>query len=266
MAADGERRMLFDMSGKRRNVIRVVYAILALLMAGSLFLVVGPFNLGELVGNQNPGGDAAKIFHEQSERIEQRLEEDPGSEQELLLLTRARINAGNSQIEVSASGQPESVPVTARRDFDKALEAWNRYLKAVGSEPNASAAQLVAVTFFTLAETAESVSEAEANVKLATEAQQIAAAQRPSVGSLTTLAIYQYFNGEFAAGDATTKRAKAEATSKGEAKAIDKQLAQYRGNAKQFDKQKRESAKAEAQLGGSSQNPFELPGGGSLAE
>lgn len=264
--ADDERRMLFDMSGKRRNVIRVVYAVLALLMAGSLFLVVGPFNLGELVGNQSGNADAAKIFHEQAERIEKRLEENPGDEQELLLLTRTRINAGNAQVEVSATGETESIPIQARRDFDKAQEAWNSYLKAAGSEPSPTGAQLVAATFFRLAESAESVADAETNVKLATEAQKIAADERPNIGSLTTLAIYQYFNGEFAAGDATTKKAEGRATGKGEAKAIRNQLAQFRKNAKQFDKQKQEAAKAEAQLGGDSQNPFELPGGGSLAE
>ncbi len=45
--ADGERRMLFDIRGRRKHVVRVVYAILALLMGASLFLVVGPFNIGQ---------------------------------------------------------------------------------------------------------------------------------------------------------------------------------------------------------------------------
>jgi len=40
--ADGERRMLFDIRGRRKNVVKVVYAILAVMMGASLFLVVGP--------------------------------------------------------------------------------------------------------------------------------------------------------------------------------------------------------------------------------
>ena len=43
--ADGERRMLFDIRGRRKHVVRVVYAILAILMGASLFLVVGPVRL-----------------------------------------------------------------------------------------------------------------------------------------------------------------------------------------------------------------------------
>ena len=43
MASDGgERRMLFDIRGRRKNVVKVVYAILAVLMGLSLFLVAGP--------------------------------------------------------------------------------------------------------------------------------------------------------------------------------------------------------------------------------
>ena len=49
--ADGERRMLFDIRGRRKHVVKVVYAILALLMGASLFLVVGPVNIGSLLGN-----------------------------------------------------------------------------------------------------------------------------------------------------------------------------------------------------------------------
>ena len=52
--ADGERRMLFDLRGRRKNVVKVVYAILAVMMGASLFLVVGPVNIGELL---NTGAD-----------------------------------------------------------------------------------------------------------------------------------------------------------------------------------------------------------------
>ena len=60
MAAGGERRMLFDIRGKRKHVVRVVYAILALLMGASLFLVVGPVNIGSLLGNSTSSADATQ--------------------------------------------------------------------------------------------------------------------------------------------------------------------------------------------------------------
>ncbi|HEX7293467.1 MAG TPA: hypothetical protein VF259_02880, partial [Solirubrobacterales bacterium] len=65
MAKDGERRMLFDTRGRRRHVIRVVYAVLALLMGASLFLVVGPFNLGEL-GGSGASSSANEVLEERA--------------------------------------------------------------------------------------------------------------------------------------------------------------------------------------------------------
>jgi hypothetical protein len=263
--ADGERRMLFDTRGKRKHVIRVVYAILALLMGASLFLVVGPFNLAELTGGGG-GGDASEVFEDQIERIEGRLAKDPQNEHLLLTLTRAQINAGNAKIEPAAAGEAPVVDADARADFRAAAESWNRYLKLAGDEPNAPAAQLVALTFFRAAESSTSVNEAVENVAEATRAQRIAAEEQPSTGSLSTLAIYQYFNGEYAAGDKSMKQAAAEAGSKAEAKSVEKQLAGYRKNSKAFAKQKKQLAKVQQEVGKEQlSNPLGL-GGGAVGE
>ncbi len=268
MASSGERRLVFDTRGKRKHVVRVVYAILALLMGGSLFLVVGPVNIGELFGNSGSTSSAGKVFDEQAERIEARLVKDPNNEQLLLQLTRARINGGNSQIEVVSETEVPTVSVEARKDFEAGSEAWSRYLKQA-KEPSPTAAQLVAGTFFRLAESSTSVLEAEENVAKAAKAQKIAAEQSPSLGSLSTLAIYQYFNGEFAGGDKTTKQAAAQSSSKAEAKNIEKQLAEFRERGKKFEKQKQELAKVQKEVGKEQlKNPLGLGGtsAGSLGE
>jgi hypothetical protein len=258
--ADGERRMLFDTRGRRKHVIRVVYAVLALLMGASLFLVVGPFNLAELVGDSG-SSSASEVFDEQAEGIEKRLAKDPKNEQLLLALTRARINAGNSEFEVSETEIP-TVNAAARDNFEAASEAWNRYLKLAGDEPNATAAQLVAATFFQLAEAAPGTPRnLEENLERAARAQRIAAEQRPSLGTLSTLAIYEYFNGNFVAGDKAVKQATAGAASKAEAKSIEKQLDEYRKRAQVFRKNTKEAAKKEQETGqGALQNPFGLEG------
>lgn len=263
MAQKGERRMLFDTRGKRRRVIQVVYALLALLMGGSLFLVIGPFNLGELVGTSTGGGSASEVFEDQVERVEGRLAKSPDDEQLLLTLMRAEINTGNSKIEPVAEGETAPIPPEARTDFAAAAETWKRYLKAVGDDPNPSAALLVAGTFFRVAETgANSLSEIRGNVKLAAEAQQIAAEAQPSVGTRSTLAIYEYFDGNFAEGEKLTKEVAAEAGSKSEAEAIEKQLDEYRKRAKQFQQSLQAAAKQERQAGKESlQNPLSLGGG-----
>jgi hypothetical protein len=262
MAAGDERRLLFDVRGKRKHVIRVVYAILALLMGASLFLVVGPVNVGELIGN-SASTNASKVFDEQIERIERRLARNPQDAQLLLALTRARINDGNSRIEVVSETEVPRIEADARAQFEAALATWNRYLKQVGDEPSPTLAQLVASTAFRLAESATTVSEADEYVAAGTRAQRIAAEERPTLNSLSTLAIYEYFNGEFAAAEKTTKQAAAEASTKTQAKSIEQQLSEYRKRGKAFAKQKKEVTKAERKAGKERlENPFQGLGGG----
>jgi hypothetical protein len=249
MASSGERRMVFDTRGRRKHVVRVVYAILALLMGTSLFFVVGPVNVGSLLGNQSSSSDAAKVFEEQSERIEGRLAKDPNDEAMLLSLTRARIGAGNAQLETDpATGASRTTP-EAQANFEAAAAAWQRYLEQAGDEASPTAAQLVAGTYFKLAEGSTSFREADENVATAATAQRIAAEQRPSLGTLSTLAIYQYFNGEFAGGDKSTQEAAAKAPSTAEGKGVEKQLAEYRKNAQEFAKRRKALQKLERQTG-----------------
>jgi hypothetical protein len=262
MASSGERRMLFDTRGKRKHVIRVVYAILALLMGASLFLVVGPFNIANLIGNSSSTNGAAEVLHEQAERIERRLAQNPDDAQLLLSLTRAQVNAGNAQLEQSSeTGVPVITP-EARKDFEASANTWSRYLKQAGDEPNATTAQLVASTYFQLAESSASLGEAAEKVSKSAAAQRIAAEQSPNLGTLSTLAIYEYFAGNFSAGDKATKQAAAE-VGPSEAKNVEKQLAAYRKRGKAFAKQKKEAAKFEAEAGKESlKNPFGGLGGG----
>jgi hypothetical protein len=266
MASSGERRMVFDTRGRRKHVIRFVYAILAILMGASLFLVVGPVNIGSLLGNQTSSGNAAKVFEEQAERIEGRLAKNPTDEALLLSLTRARINAANAQVETDPATGAKTTPLEAHENFGVAARAWARYLKQAGGEPSPSAAQLVAATYFVQAETGgRSFGEVEESIQIATTAQRIAAERLPSLGSIGTLAKYQYYNGEFAAADKSTKQAAAKATSKTEAKAVEKQLAEFRKSAKEFAKRKKQAAKVEREVGKEKlTNPFSgLTGPGS---
>ena len=260
--ADGERRMLFDIRGRRRNVIRVVYGFLAALMGLSLLLVVGPFSVDELIGNGG-SSSATTVFEDQAEAVERKLARNPNDEALLLGLTRVRINGANSRTEVNSDGLAEPATPEARDEYEEALEAWNRYLKQAGGEPNPNIAQLVAVAFFGLAERGSlDFRDIESNIRTAAQAQRIVAERRPSVGSLSTLAIYEYFNGDFAAGDKAKKQAVGEASSKEEAKSIEKQLDEYRESAEQFDKQKKAAAKAEKGKGKEAlESPVGVPGG-----
>jgi hypothetical protein len=255
--------MLFDIRGRRRNVIRVVYGTLALLMGASLFLVIGPFNLADIV-NSGSSSDAAKVLNEQAERTERKLQADPDNETLLLSLTRTRIAAGNSLSEVNPETGTSVPTAEGQREMQRAVEAWESYLKQA-NEPNPSAALLVANTYFGLAESSGGLEDVTANIESAADTQRIAAEARPNINTLSNLAIFEYYAGNFAAGDKATKQAEAMATAKAEAKEVSKQMAQYKKLGKEFASRKKQIEKQEgSQRKESLENPLGGLGGSSF--
>jgi len=252
--------MLFDIRGRRKHVVRVVYAILALLMGASLFLVVGPVNIGSLVGT---GGstEASKVLDEQAEDAEARLSRDEDNPNLLLAVARARVGAGNAETEVNPQTGAPVLNAEARQDFEQAARIWNSYLDET-DEVNPSAALLMANTFFTLAEAGSSVEEIVTNIEEAANAQHLATEARPAVGFLTTLASYEYLAGDFKAGDAAGEKAKGRATGQ-EKKQVEEQLTESRKRGKQWQTEKKRFAKSEKEQGKEAlQNPFGGLGGG----
>jgi hypothetical protein len=256
---DGERRMVFDIRGKRKHVVKFVYAILAILMGSSLFLVVGPVNIGSLFGNNNSTSSAASVLEEQAVHIERKLKKSPEDEALLAALTRTRLNAGNASIVENPTTHTKEVPQEALVQFAKGGEAWEKYLKASGEKPKPLIAQLVATAFFTSAEFAPFGSETERNLEAAAHAQQFAAKAAPTLNSISTLAFDRYFALDFAGGDKSAKQAEALAGSKAEGKSIEKQLNEIRKRAKAYQKQQEEFAKAQK---GSGKQALENPLGG----
>jgi hypothetical protein len=262
--------MVFDIRGKRRHVVKVVYAILAVLMGLSLFLVVGPVNINALLGNSSgEGNSASQQFEEQAERIEIKLKKSPQDPELLSALTRARINAGSAAYATNSEGQPE-LTEEAVQQFQLASDSWTKYVAAT-PEPGAGLAQLAAPTFIVLAENS-GLPELPPNLAAAVEAQQIVAEARPSVGSLSTLAIYQFYAGEYAAAHKSEKEAMALAKGKFERESIENQLQPYEKRAKELYKQIAEIEKAQKAAGAGSsgkeslENPLGGLSGGGLGE
>lgn len=240
--------MLFDIRGRRKHVVRVVYAILALLMGASLFLVVGPFSIGNLIGNSGTTS-AAKVLQEQAERTEQKLRREPENETLLLALTRERISAANSLTEVNSETGATELSPEGRQELQLGIEAWGSYLKQ-SKEPRANTALLVANGYFKLAESpGQGLEEVVEDVEGAAKTQRIAAEAQPTINSLTTLAIYEFYAGNFAAGDKAVSEAEAKAPSKAEAKEIGKQMAEFRSRGKEFEELKKKNEKEEAKFG-----------------
>src|SRR6202012_2288775 len=186
-----EHRMVFDIRGRRRHVVKVVYAILAILMVASLFLVTGAINLNSLFGTNTTGERASQVAEKQAVAIEQRLAKEPAKEEVLLgNLTRARITAANALAsEASSEGEVEEW----RQRMSKASEDWSRYLAASNNEPSVGIAQIVAPAMWLFAEHSSSIGQTLENAKIASDVQTMVAEARPSLGTWSNAAIYTLF-------------------------------------------------------------------------
>lgn len=259
--------MVFDVRGKRRGVVKVVYAILALLMGLSLFLLGAGGSLSSIFGGGNSTSSATKTFEEQAQRIERKLVKSPEDPDLLLNLTRTRVNAGNSAVSVTGTGE-QTQTLESQEQFNKASAAWSEYLEAT-DEPNSGVAQLMSNTLFTLANISRSLAEAESNISAAAEAQAIVAEKHPSIGSLSTQAFYLLYSFAYPEAEKVKKEAMALARSKSEREGLEKQFEEIEKRAKEFQKQVKEAEKTQKQ--GAKANPESLEnplgiGGATLGE
>lgn len=234
--AEGERRMVFDTGGRRKRVVQVVYGFLAIIMGASLLIVIGPFSIADVFTTQDAAESAADSLDDQAANIERKLARNPNSETLLLALTRTRISAGNSRSELDPATGQATVTPEARQEYKLAADAWDRYLRAA-DEPSPAGAQLAATALFSLAQAATTAAESEAAIKDAALAQQIVADSRPNLGTVSTLAIYDYYAFRFKEGDSAARQAESFATSRAQRRSVRGQLAQIRREAKRFQRQ-----------------------------
>jgi hypothetical protein len=232
--AQDEHRMVFDIRGRRGVAIKVVYAILALLMVASLFLVTGAINLNTLFGGNSGGESATTALEKQATGIEAKLRKSPEDEDLLASLTRTRISVATAMINggISSQGEVEEV----KQQLAEGSEAWSKYLK-VAAEPSAGLATQVAPKIFQLAEISSSTEEAIGNVKAATEAQEIVADKLPSLNSYSTLAFYQMFDQDYKAAEATKAKALEKVHGKFEKESFENKYKEVEKSAKEVGKQ-----------------------------
>jgi hypothetical protein len=130
--------MLFDLRGRRRRVVQVVYLMLALLLGGGLVLfgIGGEVSGGLLNAFEGGGGtNGDSALRDRVERQEERLKAKPGDEQVLQNLVRDYYSLATSQRDSSSVGFPDD----ARDELAKAGSYWESYLEAA-DEPSADTA------------------------------------------------------------------------------------------------------------------------------
>lgn len=255
--------MVFDLRGRRRHVVKFVYAILAILMAASLFMVTGTLNVGSIFGSGSSGESAGASFVKQAEKIETKLLKTPEDEALLANLTRARINAANSMV-TNGEGESQEGAEEIKHQLALASESWSNYVDAA-SEPSAGLAIQAAPALFMLAQNSTSGQEALESVKAATEAEQIVAEKRKDLNSWSTLAFYALFTQNYKLAEEAKQEAIKLANTKFERESFENQYDEYEKNAKEFGKQLKieKASKASQGAGGKESLENPIPGFGS---
>ena len=132
--------MLFDLRGRRRRLVQVVYLTLALLLGGGLVLFgIGGDVSGGLVDAFRGGGNGQSTdsaLEDRVDRQEERLRANPRDERLLQNLVRDYYSLAVSRRESGAVG----FPADARDDLRQAGSYWQRYADTA-DEPNADTAR-----------------------------------------------------------------------------------------------------------------------------
>lgn len=231
MANEPEHRMLFDLRGRRKRVIQVIYVLLAIIMAASLLVIGLPGGINPF-GNAGQNTDLAQSSIDRAENLEARLVAEPDNANAQAELIRARVLAGNGLVELTDNGQTV-VGDDAKTQYELAAQAWDKYLRLTKSQPDPTVAQLMSGTLFALAQ-GSTVAQFQTNISDAARAQQLVvdSAQQqfkigegpPPTGALVTLATYQYYAQDVKAADLNRQKAIASTKDDAEQKQIRTQL------------------------------------------
>jgi len=269
--------MLFDVRGKRKRVIQVIYVLLALVMVASLIVIGLPGGIGFGGGGGNVvSQDAAELSVERAERLDEKVASQPNNAKAQEELVRARIAAGNGLVEVDQDTGEQTVGEKATEQYSLAAEAWQGYLKTTDNQPDQGVAQLVSGMLFSLSQ-GSTVAQFEANIKDAAKAQTFVVSEAEKAaargegpeptGQLVTLATYQYYAQDFKAAESSRKRALASANSEQERNQINTQLDSIENDAKRIGKTIDKAKKQAKQSGGSAlQDPLGQLGSGSALD
>lgn len=258
--------MLFDLqSPGRRRIIKVVYAMLAILLAvGLVGFGIGSDASGGISEIFGGGGSADTGFEDEIDDAEAKVQTNPKDAKAQLELVTLNLQAGNAQLDVDESTGQTVVTSEAEESFNKAADAWDAYLKLKPAKPDTGAALQMAGTFFLLAQNSTSAADARSQVQAAADAQQVAVDADASRGNLGNLALYLYFAGRFEQADQVAAQSIAKEP-KDQRAQLQKQFDGIKAQAEAFEKQVAKEKKEGAESGS---NPLggagDALGGGSL--
>lgn len=239
--------MLFDLTGKRKRFLQVIFGLLAVVFTisfvgfgigsdagGGLFDAVG------VGGGQGGGGGNSPRnpqYEQQIEEAEALLVTNPSNEEALLTISRTRFLAGQDELQQDEQGNI-LVSDNARGQFESSVQAWSEYIDLEPAEADVNAARLVVEAYIRLDDASG-----------AAETQQILVAADPTSRAYSELALYLYSAGQNKQADKAADEAIA-AAPKDERAGVRSQLEGLAEQARQIAE------------GGTAANPLETPADG----
>jgi hypothetical protein len=139
--------MLFDLRGRRRRAVQATYLTLAVLMGGGLVLFgIGGGTSGGIVdaitGNGS-GGSTDSSLDKRIESQKKKLQTAPDNPATLAELVRLEYQAAASNVPSGTT----TIPEDGQDNLREAGAYWDRYVKAVKGEPDASLARIALIVF-----------------------------------------------------------------------------------------------------------------------
>jgi tetratricopeptide (TPR) repeat protein len=240
--------MLFELGGKRKRLIQVIYVLLA----GLMFIALVGFGIGGATSGGifdalgiGGGSNSDPQYSQQIDNANEALQQDPKDEKALLKLARYNFLEGQTSLQTDGQGR-----VTLSQDsldsYRAATDAWERYLKTNPKKPDDNVAGLMLKVYSTSAGT--DPASLESDVDGAYQSAKVVADARPSLGAYTDLATWAYLSGNTEAGDQAKQKALDEAPDSTTKKQIESQLKQAQQQRQLVVKALKKSAPDQSQL------------------
>jgi hypothetical protein len=192
--------MLFDLQSKgRRNVVRIIYLWLAILMGGGLVLFgigTGVEGGGLLDIFSNSGSDTSAQVSRAETRANRAVRQNPQDPQAWAELARARYQTAG--LGDNYDSQTNTFTDAGREKLESAAAAWQRYLSLDPRRLDASLARLMAGAYDQAG--LNQPAEAAAAMEIVTE-------EQPSAAAYGALAQYAYLADQLRKGDLAAARA-----------------------------------------------------------
>ena len=191
--------MLFDLRGKRRRTVQVVYASLAILMGGGLVLfgIGGDVQGGIVDAFRGEETATEDLFGDRIETLEQRLAANPQDAAAWAQLAKLRY-----QVAGTGANFDQSTGTFTEDGVDalaQAERAWDRYLALDPETPDDQVASLMVQAF--------GPAGLQKPDKAVTAMEIVVDQREESAGLFSQLAIYAYQAGQTRKGDLAAEKA-----------------------------------------------------------